>query len=208
MPDAALVARSLWLLCLGLAASPAASQDCTPRISLSGPTGTGFALALTAPCNPYGRVGVALGPVIAFGEETDADGRLELSLPPLPQGTSLTLAIGAHRLTPDLPGEPTGTASLSAVIWPDGTAWGMPGVTFAESGTGAVQYRLGFPGLGPIADIRVGAVPDRLDIPVTPDSCGRAVTASVVTGGQAETLSFTVPACDGVPGILRIPLDG
>jgi len=187
-----------------VAAGSAAAQDCTPRLDVAATGPASLRATYTAPCAPYAAVTVAYGPLV-FGEQTGRGGDLRLDLPALSAGGTLTIsrngAVARAALSP-----PAGPVpDIAAVIWPDAPPPDLPSAGQAESGHVDGRKRLGFPGAAPRVDLLPG-VPAHLDVPVTPATCGRTVTARIVTGPRIRDLRVTLPGCETPPGALRIPL--
>lgn len=187
-----------------IAAGSAGAQDCTPRLDVATSGGAELRAIYRAPCAPYAAVTVTHGPLV-FGEETGRDGGLILHLPALPGGGILTVTLDGSATRADLPMPADPVPDLAAVIWPDAPPPDLPGAREAESGNRAVPRRLGFPGTTPQVDLLPG-VPAQLDLPVTPATCGRTITARIVTGTQTRALRVILPACEAPMGAIRIPL--
>lgn len=203
MPDP----RSLAFLiaaALGAVAPAARAADCAPALSVVTVGEAGIELTLHAPCAPYAPVALRYG-AISFAEETDTHGRLSLTLPRLAGADTVDLVQGSDRLSAPVPQPDLDAAPYTAVIWPDGTRWGHLGTPDATPAAGQ-RFELGFPAGGPVADILTDAAQAWLDLPVTPDTCGRAVSAQVLLDGRALPLTLTLPGCDGSGGALRVPL--
>lgn len=201
LPD---LRRLLRATALALVTGSAAAQDCTPRLTLSFDTTAGVQAIYMAPCAPYAPVTVALGALV-FGEQTGRAGDLRLNLPALPDGGILTVTLDGTVTRAPLPAPAGPVPDIAAVSWPDGPPPDLPGVRVAESGQGATPRRLGFPGETPVVDL-LPAVPDHIDLVVTPTSCGRSYTAQIINGDSIRALRVTLPDCDGLDGALRIPL--
>lgn len=182
----------------------AAQDDCAPRLTVMPDTTADRRAIYTAPCAPYATVTVALGALV-FGEQTGRTGDLRLVLPTLSGTQTLTITLDGTVTRATLPTPAGPVPPFAAMSWPDTPPPDRPGAWAAESGHGTTPGRLGFPGETPVVDLLpLGA--NHLDLPVTATTCGRNITAHVVTGDTLRDLRVTLPDCGGPDGTLRIPL--
>lgn len=162
-------------------------------------------IRLIRPCARYASVQVAYGPLV-FDEELSVAGTLEVTLPAVAGAAEVTFSWpdGEARLALD----PSASASaeMVAVAWTDGVAWGR--LMGTERAT--VQ-RLGFPQPGARALDVLALDADETPVmtaPVTPETCGQAMRATVLSGPdlRPRRLSVTMPGCDAVGRTLRLAL--
>jgi len=186
-------------------AVPAVAEPlpCDATLTLSEGAGDRVAISLVAPCVPYTRLRLDLGP-IAVVEETDVDGNLSVEVPRLPGADAISVDILGTVLAAPLPPRDAAPAPHWAVL--------AEGV--APQIAGPVEV-VGFPSAlpGPLAYLVPGAdTPLRLTIPVPEDRCGDLLAMEVLRPGAvaSEPLQVNLPACSDpeAAGVrLVVPID-
>lgn len=208
-------AAALAGLVLGGFAAPVLAQtvssDCESTLTVTESAKGGIDVSVSLPCQPYAKVVLRYGP-LRIGEELSQDGALDLTLPRLPGVDDVTAESGAARMRTLLPATTSPELGFVAVIWTDGPRWGELN---AQSGELAwSQQALGFPGQTDPAPLDLMAIDPAapelaaLVLPISPDTCGRSLVATVISSydPSARALSLTAPPCALVGQSLHIPL--
>lgn len=209
------LAAALAGLVLGGFAAPVLSQTvapaCDPALTVTESAKGGIDVSVSLPCQPYAKVILRYGP-LRIGEELSQDGALDLTLPRLPGVEDVSAEAGAARMRTPLPATNSPELGFVAVIWTDGPRWGELN---AQSGELAwSQQALGFPGQTDPAPLDLMAIdpgapePVALVLPISPDTCGRPLGATVISSyaPTVRAMSLTAPPCALVGQSLHIPL--
>jgi hypothetical protein len=187
-----------------------------PGLSVTRPADGALSLMVDAPCDAGRALRVSLGD-LTLDARTDEAGQLTLDLPDLGGADSLTVALdGGLPVTASVPAVSGPGAAAVALRWAGAASFDL-GARLAD-GTPArqpVTYRFG---TGPAAETVLylsltgaGAEFD-LDVmaEITPDTCGKTVTASLLhLGGadrMAEAVSFDLPDCSAVGDLVLLPV--
>lgn len=196
-----LAALPLWA---GLAVSAAAQTDCARSLDVMDQP-SGLSVVYTAPCDPYASLQLSYGALQVF-EEADQQGNLVMALPRLQGARSLTIEHGDTLLSAAVPPSQAPVYPYVAIDWPNGHRFGT---LQSEDRDATPMGFLGANGQSHL-DLLVGTPPPDvwLSVPVTSETCGQPLQASVRTSAATEplALSFTLPACDSIGQTLRIPL--
>ncbi|OSP54648.1 hypothetical protein [Pseudoruegeria sp. SK021] len=207
-PDPMRGAAFAALIWLGLGAPVLAqseNMDCAEEIVITAAGASDLDLHVAFPCRPYAAIDVRYGPIL-IPEELSQDGTLFLALPRIAGISDIRVDTGPQQLTGSVP---NGAASLSgsvAVFWTDQPRWGV-----LQDNDGNTSRQLGFPGRAdlPGLDLLVtGADEIGLSVPITQDTCGRSLKATIQTAQapEPEMLSLSVPSCALVGHSVWIPV--
>ncbi len=191
--------RALAAACLAAFGTAAAAEDCDRSLSatVAHDAPDWVEIAHAAPCAPYARLSVALGPV-RFAEEAGPDGRLSLRLPRLPQLRSVAVDSAAGRLEAPLP-DAAAPPPYWAVMVPG------PGQVRIGSDETTTAIALGFPAqpAGPTALLlQAPEGPLALVVEVAAAACGAEIVLQVLAPGAADPtdLRLWAPPCPAAPG--------